>query len=262
MGINPATGLPYQTALFGYGPDAASATYPGRTFEVQKNSPIAVTWVDGLPTRHLVNIDPTLLDMGMAGMGITYNPVTNEISGGIPIVTHLHGGHTDAIYDGTPEQWWNAGCAMGMDYINTQIANPTQPANTFTYRNDQQSATLWYHDHAMGVTRLNAYAGMAGFYIIRDQHDTGKTNNPLGLPAGPYEMGLAIQDKQFLSDGQLWFPSEEQTWNGTPNVASTLPGDVRRYHSGQRQGLAEDERGGQAIPFPPGQRFGFPLLYH
>ena len=87
---------------------------------------------------------------------------------GIPAVPHLHGGHTDAVYDGTPMQWWN-GITRGQDYVDTQAyGNPTQPANTFTYRNDQQAATLWYHDHAMGVTRLNAYAGMAGFYLIRN----------------------------------------------------------------------------------------------
>ena len=223
LGINPSTSLPYQTPVFGYGPSAATATYPGRTFQVQRDSPIAVTWVNGLPSKHVVNIDPTLLDMGMDGMGITYDPATNEIGGGIPIVTHLHGGHTDAVFDGTPMQWWNAGGAMGEDHIDTQIDNPTQPPNTFTYRNDQQSATLWYHDHAMGVTRLNAYAGMAGFYIIRDNYDTGLANNPLGLPSGPYEMGLAVQDKQFLSDGRMWYAAEAQTWDGVSNVASTLP---------------------------------------
>ena len=62
LGTNPATNLPYQTPLFGYGPSAATATYPGRTFQVQRGSPIAVTWVNGLPEQHLVGIDPTLLD--------------------------------------------------------------------------------------------------------------------------------------------------------------------------------------------------------
>ena len=230
LGLKDANGNPLMTTVFGYGPDAANATYPGRTFEVQEGTPIAVTWVNGLPTQHVVNIDPTLLDGGMPGMDITYNPATNAILEGVPAVPHLHGGHTDAIYDGTPMQWWTAsGTAMGMDYVDTQQFNPTQPANTFTYRNDQQAGTLWYHDHAMGVTRLNAYAGMAGFYVIRNQWDTGAPENPLGLPADAYEMGLAIQDKQFLSDGELWFPANSQTVDGVANVASTLPemfGDV------------------------------------
>jgi spore coat protein A len=243
--IDPATGQPYLTNMFGYVDANPNATIPslapygvyyGKTFEVQENQPIAVTWNNDLPDQHVVPIDPTLLDGAMAGYPdpfSTYDPVTNSIPGGIPAVPHLHGGHTDAVYDGTPMQWWNrldpGTASVGMEYHDTTVFNPTQPANTFTYRNDQQAATLWYHDHAMGVTRLNAYAGMAGFYIIRNQYDTGLPNNPLGLPAGPYEIGLAIQDKQFLANGQLWFPADAQTWNGTPNVASTGPemfGDV------------------------------------
>jgi spore coat protein A len=208
------------TPLFGYGTSAATASYPGASFEVQQGSPISVTWVNGLPNKHVVEVDPTLLDPNTS-----YNPATGEFNPTVPIVTHLHGGHSDAIYDGTPLQWFTGGAvpATGSDYTNTQVYNPSQPANTFTYRNDQQAATLWYHDHAMGVTRLNAYAGMAGFYIVRNQYDTGAPDNPLGLPADDFEVGLAIQDKQFLSDGRLWFAANAQTFGGVPNVASTLP---------------------------------------
>jgi spore coat protein A, manganese oxidase len=224
LGLTAPGGQPLMTPLFGYGPDAANATYPARTFEVQQGSPIAVTWANGLPSKHIINVDPTLLDP-TTGTGLTYDPASNSFSPGVPSVTHLHGGHSDAIYDGTPLQWFTGGAvpATGSDYTDTTAFNPTQPANTFTYRNDQQAATLWYHDHAMGVTRLNAYAGMAGFYIIRNQFDTGAPDNPLGLPADQYEMGLAIQDKQFLSDGQMWFAANAQTVNGVPNVASTAP---------------------------------------
>ena len=223
LGLTAPGVTPLLTPLFGYGTSAATASYPARSFEVQENSPIAVTWVDGLPAQHVVNVDPTLLDP-TPGTGLTYDPATNSLSPSVPIVTHLHGGHTDAIYDGTPLQWFTGGAtpAKGSDYTNTQLFNPTQPANTFTYRNDQQAATLWYHDHAMGVTRLNAYAGMAGFYIIRNAFDTGQPGNPLGLPADDYEVGLAIQDKQFLSDGRLWFAANAQVVNGV-TVASTAP---------------------------------------
>jgi spore coat protein A len=221
--VNP-DGTPVKTPLFAYGTSAATAGYPARSFEVQQGTPIAVTWVNGLPARHVVNVDPTLLDP-TPGTGLTYNPATNSLSPGVPIVTHLHGGHTDAVYDGTPLQWFTGGRkpATGSDYTDTRADNPSQPDNTFTYRNDQQAATLWYHDHAMGVTRLNAYAGMAGFYIIRNQFDTGQVGNPLGLPADDFEIGLAIQDKQFLSDGRLWFAANAQTVAGTPNVASIAP---------------------------------------
>ena len=230
LGLTAPGVTPLLTPLFGYGTSAATATYPGRSFEVQQvsptnplGSPIAVTWVNGLPAQHLLGVDPTLLDP-TPGTGLTYDPATNSLSPTVPIVTHLHGGHSDAIYDGTPLQWFTGGAApaTGSDYTNTQLFNPTQPANTFTYRNDQQAATLWYHDHAIGVTRLNAYAGMAGFYIIRNEFDTGAPNNPLGLPADKYEVGLAIQDKQFLSDGRLWFAANSQIINGVP-TASIAP---------------------------------------
>ena len=230
LGLTAPGVPPLLTPLFGYGTSAGTATYPGRSFEVQQVSPtnplgapVAVTWVNGLPAQHVVNVDPTLLDP-TPGTGLTYDPATNSLSPTVPIVTHLHGGHSDAIYDGTPLQWFTGGAtpAVGSDYTDTQFYNPSQPANTFTYRNDQQAATLWYHDHAIGVTRLNAYAGMAGFYIVRNEFDTGAPNNPLGLPADKYEVGLAIQDKQFLSDGRLWFDSLAQTVGGVP-TASIAP---------------------------------------
>lgn len=76
------------------------------------------------------------------------------------------------------------------------------------YLNLQPAANLWYHDHAMGITRLNAYAGLAALYIIRDQRDTGRANNPIGLPAEDFEIPLIIQDKSFKEDGSLFYDTE------------------------------------------------------
>ena len=200
------------TDVFAYGNlgvPAEGFSYPGRTLEVQKNQPISVSWSNALPQQHVVPVDPTLLLDGR----LTYDPLTNSINEGVPMVPHLHGGHTDAVYDGTPLQYWTAGGVKGEDWRY----------DSYVYANDQDAATLWYHDHAMGVTRLNAYAGLAGFYIIRDGADTGLANNSLGLPAGQYEVPIVIQDKQFLADGSLWYPAMAQTWNGTANVASTMP---------------------------------------
>lgn len=64
-----------------------------------------------------------------------------------------------------------------------------------------------YHDHALGITRLNVHAGMAGFYMIRDEMDTGKPDNAYKLPAFPYEIPLAIQDRMFKADGELFYPA-------------------------------------------------------
>jgi FtsP/CotA-like multicopper oxidase with cupredoxin domain len=63
----------------------------------------------------------------------------------------------------------------------------------------------WYHDHALGITRLNVYAGLAGFFPLRDAADTGRTDNPLGLPADPYELGFAVQDRMFYNTGELFY---------------------------------------------------------
>jgi FtsP/CotA-like multicopper oxidase with cupredoxin domain len=77
----------------------------------------------------------------------------------------------------------------------------------YLYDNSQPAGTVWYHDHALGITRLNVYAGMAGFYIIRDDFDTGMPGNPLDLPAYPYEAAFAIQDRMFKDNGELFYPA-------------------------------------------------------
>ena len=201
--LDPVTGLPVKTKMFGYGTSPAEASYPGRTFEVQKDQMVQVTWTNNLPSTHVVPIDHTLLDpMQM------YDPVTNQFPTNVPAVPHLHGGHTAADSDGIPLQWFTG------DGVSPGTSKGTEfQDNVFNYYNDQEASTLWYHDHAMGVTRLTAYAGMAGFYIIRDPADTGKWNNPLGLPAtdssvgAEYEIPIAIQDKQFTASGQLFYAS-------------------------------------------------------
>jgi FtsP/CotA-like multicopper oxidase with cupredoxin domain len=90
----------------------------------------------------------------------------------------------------------------------------------YVYPNDQEGATLWYHDHAMGITRLNVYAGLASGYLLRDGWDTGEPGNGPGLPYGAYELPLIIQDKSFASDGTnstLSYPPRD------PSVVATLP---------------------------------------
>ena len=99
---------------------------------------------------------------------------------------HLHGGNTASDMDGGP-----------LDVF--------EPGESFTYRyeNNQESAGLWYHDHALAITRLNVYAGLAGGYLIRDDNDTGDGSR---LPAPPYELPLVLQDRLLTSDGALRYP--------------------------------------------------------
>jgi FtsP/CotA-like multicopper oxidase with cupredoxin domain len=128
-------------------------------------------------------------------MGYTQFTIANA---GIPVVSHLHGGHTDFQFDGNPEFFFSPGWG---------VRGPQWVEKNYIYDNNQPAGNLWYHDHALGITRLNVYAGMAGFYFIRDNDDTGQPGNGLGLPAWPYEKAYAIQDRMFTATGQLFYPA-------------------------------------------------------
>src|SRR6516165_10893222 len=170
--------LAHPTTVWGY-----NGSYPGPTFEARKNKPITVEWVNNLinPTLQLP-LDTTL----------ETSPATDPRDRVSP---HLHGGHVLSAFDGIPDAWFTPGSPpteTGPGFFGT----------TFEYANDQRATTLWYHDHANGVTRLNVYAGLAGFYLIRDA-----VEDSLDLPSGPFEIPLVIQDRMFDTSGQLLYPS-------------------------------------------------------
>lgn len=204
---NTDTGEPLLTTVWGYGEDAASATYPGKTFLVEKSQKILVKWINNLLDSsgnllpHLLPIDPTV-HWALSGIKDWKNL-------GIPIVTHLHGGLTESASDGLPEQWFTPDYAIkGKDFIK----------DTYVYDNNQEAATLWYHDHALGITRLNVYAGLAGFYILRDSNENELINTNK-IPSGAYEIPLVIQDRMFTKDGQLFRPT---TTTDLPEAAPGL----------------------------------------
>lgn len=203
--IDPLTGAPLLTRCFAYGtgPGFPNATYPGRTFIVQRDRKVKVRWTnnltdDGTPTGpvipHLLPVDETL-HWAFSLPGYHMNSIATD---GIPIVTHVHGGHTEAFSDGNPEYWFTPGY---------RVKGPRWQKEEYEYDNDQQAGTIWYHDHGLGITRLNVYAGMAGFYIIRDEFDTGLADNPVALPVHPYEQLLVIQDHMFDAAGQHFYPA-------------------------------------------------------
>jgi len=191
--IDPTTQQHLNTKVWGY-----NGTYPGPTIVAKKDIPISVFWRNNLmkggnqPLPHLLPIDRTI------HWAFGNDPAWQSY--GVPVVTHVHGGHSESASDGLPDQWFTPNYAMkGPGFIKGDI-------EPFYYHNDQEAATIWYHDHAFGVTRLNVYAGLAGYYIITDNNEidlqaTGK------LPVAPYDMGLAIQDRMFSSTGQLFYPS-------------------------------------------------------
>jgi len=227
--VDPSTGAPLITTVWGYGNDAQPATYTGRTFVAQRDHQITVDWINrlvdssGNPLPHLLPVDTSLHWANPLGQGQSGGPYT----GPVPVVTHLHGGHNRSHSDGLPDAWFTPDSNdpdSAPDYTG-RLFNPN-----YTYDNDQQAATLWYHDHALGITRLNVYAGLAGFYILRDTFDTGALDNPLNLPAAPYEIPIVIQDRMFeLRNGraELFYPSEpEDDDEPNPNHLPEFFGDV------------------------------------
>jgi len=204
--FDPMTGAPMMTPVWGY-----NGTYPGPTFVAMKDVPINVRWKNelmsgGMPLPHLLPVDTTVHWADPAGWPAS----------GVPVVTHLHGGHSEAASDGLPDDWFTPGFALtGFGWTK----------ETYTYDNDQRAATLWYHDHALGITRLNVYAGLAGFYLLRDAEELALIDAG-HLPTGPYEIGLAIQDRMFLPDGSLFLPANSEVEEGPePSVEPEFFGD-------------------------------------
>ncbi|AIG26653.1 multicopper oxidase family protein [Brevibacillus laterosporus] len=164
------------TTVWGY-----NDMYPGPTFNVRRNRPILVKWENKLPYQHLLPVDTTV-----------HGADPSQPS--VRTVTHLHGGRVRPENDGYPEAWFT----KNYENVGSKFLH-----EVYYYPNCQRPTTLWYHDHALGITRLNVYAGLAGFYLIRDQKE-----EKLNLPRGKYEIPLVIQDRSFYPDGQLFYPSQ------------------------------------------------------
>jgi spore coat protein A, manganese oxidase len=163
------------TRMWAYG-----GSVPGPTFETRSGKGLLVEWANELPLKHFLPIDHTLhgAEKGSPeGRGIV----------------HLHGGKTPPEHDGYPEDWYVPG-----------------KSRTNYYPNQQDACTLWYHDHSMGINRLNIYAGMLGLHIIRDD-----VEEALHLPSGKYEIPLVVMDRDLRRDGQLSYPisgDPEKPW--------------------------------------------------
>jgi spore coat protein A len=163
-----------------------NGAYPSFTIEATVGDPIEVTFANNLPTARGQR-GSHLLDVDQCAHGPNYYADSARIS------THLHGGHVPARVDGQPEL--------------TILPGET---DIYEYPNNQDPATLWYHDHALGITRLNVYSGMAGFYLLRDAFETS-----LGLPSGEFEIPIVIQDREFNPDGSLFYnPTLQDAFKG------------------------------------------------
>jgi spore coat protein A len=168
------------TTVWGFDDGTTGGTYPGPTIEARENEPVRVTWLNdlrdatgALRTEHILPVDDC------PHGAETSDPRT---------VVHLHGGHVAAASDGYPEATFLPGEMAVYDYPNWQ-----------------EAAQIWYHDHSLGITRLNVYMGLAGLYTLRDSVDDG-----LDLPSGEFELPLVIQDRSFAPDGSLMYPAAWQ----------------------------------------------------
>jgi spore coat protein A, manganese oxidase len=167
------------TRLWGYG-----ATSPGPTFEARSGQGVLVEWANELPATHFLPIDHSI-----------HGAEADKPE--VRTVAHLHGGKVPPDSDGYPEKWFVPGKSA-----------------LYHYPNRQDAATLWYHDHALGINRLNIFAGLLGAYILRDDFEDG-----LNLPRGKYEVPLILYDRIFDLDSQLNYPvSGDANKPWTPEV--------------------------------------------
>jgi spore coat protein A len=166
-------------------------------FEARSNEGVLIDWKNELPPEHFLPLDPPMHGMETA-------PPTR-------IVTHLHGARVPSASDGYPEDWFGPG-----DH------------KLCYYPNQQDATALWCHDHAMGVNRFNIFAGLMGWYLIRDDVEQG-----LGLPSGKYDIPLLLYDRSFDLQGQLYYPNppDEGAWaEEFLGDAMVVNGKVRPYH--------------------------------
>ncbi len=262
--------------------------YPAYTVENLKDTLTTVDWINDLVDgngrylSHLLPIDQTLhwanpvADCLMDGARTDCRGRSQELyTGPVPIVTHVHGAHVGPESDGYPEAWWLPDPAKG-GFTCTDDPALADPANdvyvcqgklangygtadntnaipgvaNYSYPNDQPSTTLWYHDHALGMTRNNVYAGPAGFWLIRDSGggETGLVSGTLPSPAPVAGEGLAatnfpaalggsrekyreipivIQDRSFNADGSLFYPANRAFFEGLGDgQTASVPGNT------------------------------------
>jgi spore coat protein A, manganese oxidase len=258
--ILPA-GLP-ATTVWGYGPKVGQPAIfnaPSLTIEATAGIPTRIKWInelvaaDGTYLPHLLAVDPTLHWANPAGGTAerdrrpTFTTTPGPYTGPVPMVTHVHGavGVGDES-DGYAEAWYlPAANNIPGDYarVGTWYDRFATQANqkfglawgsgyaTFQYPNQNRASTIWYHDHVLGMTRLNVYAGPAGFYIVRGgpAGDSSVLDSRTGTAAklpGPaparddkagkkyYEIPIAVQDRAFNTDGSLFYPDTRAFFDG------------------------------------------------
>ncbi|MHB8068648.1 MAG: multicopper oxidase family protein [Desulfobaccales bacterium] len=204
------------TTFWGYaqdgGPGDLAKKYLGGVIVATANRPVRLTMRNNLPDDHILPVDKTLT-MWNGAMGAATG--VNRMS------THLHGGFPPWISDGTPFQDFdpNGGYGFSAGFPPDMPASTITPPGSYSYywTNQQIAKFMWYHDHAMDITRLNAYAGLATGYVLTDANEQNLINGGL-LPPPAQTIYLVLQDKTFKEDGSLWYPfqyEENPPYGGT-----------------------------------------------
>lgn len=191
------------TTVWGYGPTEAQASYPGPTIDARPGIETRVQWENHLPANHILPVDET----------IHWADPDMWPGAGVPTVVHVHGGLQQSSSDGHPDAWFTP------DFAQT---GPAFSQKVYRYPNDNLEELLWYHDHALGLTRLNVYAGLAGFYLLRDPD----AEAALGLPTGEQDLELVFQDRAFNTDGSLFYPDVGVNPDVHPQWVPEFFGDV------------------------------------
>jgi spore coat protein A len=160
--------------------DASNPTVVSPLIEARSHQPLQIEWINRLPTKHFLPIDHSLHGCG------------RELPE-VRTVAHVHGARVPSKDDGYPLDWFVSG-----------------QSHTSTYPLEQDATALWFHDHAMGLNRLNTYAGLFGQLLVRDELE-----DALHLPSGPFEIPLTLSDRDIAADGQLFYPTSgdpEHPW--------------------------------------------------
>ena len=209
---------PGQVASLDNANAAVNPSYIGPVIVATRGNPTQIKFVNDLGNSSTTNVlayknstdqtlhwaDPLNDGMNMGAHAVVPGtpasaPYNQNYDGPIPAVVHLHGGENPAAIDGGPDQWFTSdGTLHGSAFYTMDSSSSNY--DIYRYPNTQQAAPLWFHDHTLGATRLNVYAGLAGAYLLTDP-----PNDPTNLPE---LVPLVIQDRMFDTNGQLFFPSD------------------------------------------------------
>lgn len=193
-------GLP-ATKVYAYGGDCYSPvtgdpmgtihSWPGPTFLVPRYGKVEITWKNGMSGKHMFAIEENLHYMKT---GINFSSF-------IPNTAHIHGMANPTYADGLPESWFNYDGLQG-DKYNTSRDQVIKNQTTVSVANQQEEGTLIYHDHSIGMTRLNFYAGLAGFLLVNDPKSVLSQ-----IFDSSHDILLSIADRKFNLDGSFYYPN-------------------------------------------------------